>query len=219
MRWLVVVLAISLSGCIAHYGGTHHQGPPPLLATSMAQVDSMVGNQQPAAYRVGFMQGCDSGHVSAGNTSYIFKKDVERFGTDDVYQQGWTDGYNRCSSGAGAAVGDYTSSTYFGFGYYPFLYPGVYYSGHYDPGYDYYSYYDPGYSLWLGYYGHDRHNYSRHYYTSPWYGGHKRQGGKYYSRWRSHKNPGSYYGGKHKSGGSKKFKGKSHKRGRGPKRH
>ena len=60
----------------------------------------MVGAQQPPAYKVGFMEGCDSGYVSGGNTSYIFKKDTNRFDTDDVYKQGWNDGFNRCVSGA-----------------------------------------------------------------------------------------------------------------------
>lgn len=211
MRWLVLILGIFLSGCFVHYDGAAYQGPPPLLTTTLAQVNGMVGAQQPAAYKVGFMQGCDSGRVSAGENSYIFKKDVERFSTDDVYRQGWDDGYNRCFSGGGPAAGSYTSSTYFGFGYFPFYYPGVYYSGHYYPGYDYYSYYDPGYSIWLGYYGHDNHNYNRHYYASPWYGGHKyKGGGQHFSRWNSHKGPGGFFGGKHRGGGGKHFKGRSH---------
>jgi hypothetical protein len=75
---MVLIPGLFLSGCVAHYGASY-QGPPPLLATSMAQVNAMVGPQQPAAYKVGFMGGCDSGHLSAGNTSYIFKKDTARF--------------------------------------------------------------------------------------------------------------------------------------------
>ena len=102
MRWMVLISALFLSGCVVPYVA-RYQGPPPLQSTTLAQVNSMVGAQQPAAYKVGFMEGCDSGRVSAGDNSYIFKKDVERFKTDDVYQQGWNDGFNRCVSGGGSA--------------------------------------------------------------------------------------------------------------------
>ena len=73
MRWIVVILGLSLSGCVITPYQARYQGPPPLQTTSMAEVDAMVGAQQPAAYKVGFMQGCDSGHLSAGNNSFIFK--------------------------------------------------------------------------------------------------------------------------------------------------
>lgn len=166
MRWMVLILGLLLSGCYAHYQ-TSYQGPPPLQTTSLAQVDAMVGNQQPAAYKVGFMEGCDSGRLSAGNNSFLFKKDTDRFETDDVYKQGWNDGFNRCLSGDGAPASGYTyyQSSY---GYY---YPGTFYSGFYYPAH----YYSPGFSIWTGYYGFPRYRYwpRRAYYYSPWYGGHR----------------------------------------------
>ena len=206
MRWMVLISALFLSGCVVHHSGPRYQqGPPPLQTTTMEQVNSMAGAQQPAAYKVGFMQGCDSGRLSAGDNSFLFKKDVDRFNTDDVYQQGWNDGYNRCASGEGAPPATYQSThTYFGFGYYPYYYPRAYYSGgYYYPGYyDYYSYYEPGHSIWLGGYGYNYQNRRESYYASPWYGGHKHKGGgHYYSRWNSHKSPGGFYGGKHRGGG------------------
>ncbi len=220
MRWMVLFSALFLSGCVVHYGA-RYQGPPPLKSTTLGQVNSMVGAQQPSAYKVGFMEGCDSGRLSAGDNSYIFKKDVERFKTDDVYQQGWNDGFNRCVSGDGSAPAtNYSANTYFGFGYYPYFYPGVFYSGGYYPGYyDYYPYYSPAFSIWLGNFGHRGLSHRRHHFASPWWGGHKhRHGGKHFSGLRS---PGRFGGGhfkSHKGGGH--FKGhkggghfKSHKGG------
>ena len=228
MRWLVFVLAVFLSGCIAHYQG-RYEGPPPMQSTSMAQANSMVGVQQPVAYKVGFMAGCDSGRVSAGSNSFIFKKDVERFGKDDLYQQGWNDGFSRCSSGEGIAAGSTSVSTYYGWGYYPW----TYYSGYYSPYYNYSPYYSPGYSIWLGNYGHhDHYSYSGRHYYSPWYyGGHskhkgsrglapyigKQSGGGHSSAPYIGKQSGGGhssgpYIGKHRGGGHKgSYKGGSHK--------
>ena len=190
MRWTIVILAIFLSGCVATYSA-RYQSPPPLQSTSLAQVDAMAGGQQPVAYKVGFRDGCDSGRVSAGNTSFIFKKDVVRFDEDSLYQQGWTDGYNRCFAEGGIAGGGTSVSTTYGWGYYP----GYFYSGYYYPSWGYYCYYEPGYSIWLGNYGH-RHSYTHHdhYYYTPWYGGHR------HGRGHSHKsysklNPYIYRGG------------------------
>ncbi|MDH5764293.1 MAG: hypothetical protein OEZ51_15095 [Nitrospinota bacterium] len=207
MRWMVLMLGLFLSGCVAHYQA-RYQGPPPMQSTTLVQVDSMVGAQQPVEYKVGFMEGCDSGHVSAGNNSFIFKKDVERFGKDDLYKQGWTDGFNRCASGGGVTAGNNYQS-YYGYDYYP----GTFYSGFYYPSY----YYAPGYSIWLGYYGYPRHRHyvhHDHYYYSPWYGGNKHKHG------RSNYRGGDYYigqprgGGKsYGGGGGKRNKGRSHKGG------
>lgn len=167
MRWMLLLLGLFLTGCYAHYQ-TGYQGPPPLQSTSIAQVNAMVGVQQPSAYKVGFMEGCDSGRLSAGDNSFLFKKDTDRFETDDTYKQGWNDGFNRCLSGEGAPARNtsYQSS----YGYY---YPGTFYSGFYYPGY----YYPPGYSIWLGSYGFPRYrNIYRHYYYTPWYGGYRYRG-------------------------------------------
>ncbi|NIY16439.1 MAG: hypothetical protein GWM98_16820, partial [Nitrospinaceae bacterium] len=68
-----------------------------------------------------------------------FKKDVPRFDSDSVYQQGWTDGYNRCFAEGTVTAGTGTVTTTYGFGYYP----GYFYSGFYYPAWGYYSYYEP----------------------------------------------------------------------------
>jgi len=196
MRWMVLILGLFLSGCYAHYQGRYYaEGPAPLLSTSMAQVDEMVGTQQPAAYKVGFMEGCDSGSLSAGNTSYLFKKDADRFETDDVYKQGWNDGFNRCISGEGAPAKRYYYQNSYGYNYY---YPGTFSTGFYYPSY----YYAPGFSIWSGYYAYPRHRHyaynGNHYYT-PWYGGHKHRGRGYKGYRR-----GPYIG-KHRGGSNSHF--------------
>jgi hypothetical protein len=201
MRWMILISGLLLSGCYAHYQ-PRYQGPPPLQSTSIAQANAMVGVQQPAAYKVGFMAGCDSGYLSAGDTSYIFKKDTDRFDTDDVYQQGWNDGFNRCASGEGATANNYSDPRYYGYDYY---YPRTFYSGFYYPSY----YYAPGYSLWWGYYGYPRHRhytYNRNYHYTPWVGGHKHKGRGF------KKHRGDYYIGKPRGGGHKKGGG-GHKKG------
>lgn len=203
MRWMVLILGFFLSGCYAHYQPRYQaQGPPPLQSTSIEQVNAMVGAQQPSAYKVGFMGGCDSGYLSAGDTSYIFKKDTARFETDDAYKQGWNDGFNRCVSGSGVSVSNYNQG-YYGYNYY---YPGTFGLGLYYPSY----YYAPGYSLWSGYYGYPRHyTYNRNYYYTPWYGGHKHRS-KGYKGYRR----GPYIG-KQRGGGSYRGGGGSYRGGHG----
>ena len=202
MRWMVLVLGLFLSGCYAHYQGRYYQndGPPPLMSTSMDQVNAMVGVQQPSAYKVGFMEGCNSGRLSAGNKSFLFKKDADRFETDDVYKQGWNDGFNRCVSGEGAPA---PRTTYYqsSYGYYA---PSTVYTGFYYPS----QYYSPGFSIWTGFPRHryvHRHN---HYYT-PWYGN-RHRGHRHGKPWVAKRGGGyKYWGGRDwpKSGGGGKSPG------------
>jgi hypothetical protein len=217
MRWMVLILGLSLSGCYAPYQGRYQaQGPPPLQSTSMEQVNAMAGVQQPAAYKVGFMAGCDSGRLSAGDSSFLFKKDTNRFDTDDAYKQGWNDGFKRCASGEGATAGNYNYQGYYDY-YYPYgynsYYPGTFSSGFYYPSY----YYAPGYSLWLGGYGYPRHYaYRNNYYYTPWYGGYgHRGGGKYYSGRGGHRGygGGSYLRKPYRGGHGKSYRGRGGKGG------
>lgn len=50
----------------------------------------------PLAWRYGFMDGCDSGYVAAGNPYYKFNKDHERYLNDPLYKSGWDDGFATC---------------------------------------------------------------------------------------------------------------------------
>jgi len=64
-------------------------------------------NQAPAgppAYREGYAGGCNSGKVAAGNPYYKFTKDVLRYGKDEIYKQGWDDGFATCK-GSYEAIG------------------------------------------------------------------------------------------------------------------
>jgi hypothetical protein len=65
-------------------------------ATSMLEVDRDVGSGQPPEYKIGYQNGCDSGVAAADNPYYRFKKDVYRYKSDDLYKQGWDDGFNVC---------------------------------------------------------------------------------------------------------------------------
>ncbi|TDJ49736.1 MAG: hypothetical protein E2O44_05475, partial [Nitrospina sp.] len=100
MRWIIALTGLLLAGCVYSTGG--YYGP---RATSINQVDLMVGLEQPVAYRVGFQAGCDSGYVFVGNTAYTPKRDVQRYDVDSQYKQGWNDGYNRCRGDPGPYSG------------------------------------------------------------------------------------------------------------------
>jgi len=65
-----------------------------LVACQSKNIRAIEG--QPIAYQDGYLPGCDSGYVAAGHPYYTFSKDVVRFSKDDLYQQGWTDGFNVC---------------------------------------------------------------------------------------------------------------------------
>lgn len=52
----------------------------------------------PPTYREGWKQGCDSGYVAAGHPYYRYAKNVSRFNADELYKQGWNDGYDLCKT-------------------------------------------------------------------------------------------------------------------------
>jgi len=111
MRWTVLFLFL-ISGCITY---------PDPRATSIGEVDTIVGADQPAEYRVGFREGCDSGHNTAGSSAYSFSKDAARYTQDELYKSGWDDGFENCGNRA-------RRSNYYRPGYY---YPRYYFSfGH-----------------------------------------------------------------------------------------
>ncbi len=65
-------------------------------ATTEQDAANVVGAGQPPAYRQGYAAGCDSGYVAAGHPYYQFRKDVTRFGADELYRTGWNDGFLTC---------------------------------------------------------------------------------------------------------------------------
>ncbi|NIQ02925.1 MAG: hypothetical protein GWM98_23230 [Nitrospinaceae bacterium] len=209
MRWMIVILAVLCSGCVIHSRGRTYVQQPVYQATTFAQVNAMVGVQQPSEYKVGFMAGCDSGRVSAGDTSFTFKKDTPRFEKDDLYRQGWNDGFNRCAAGAPVPASAPAPTVVYND---PYYYPGnyYYYSGFYWP----YFYTYPSYSINLGWYG-NRHRHHNHYY-SPWYGQHRHKGrGQTYLGRNYFKRGGSYLNRSYKGNrGGPSYRGKGN-RGKG----
>ena len=50
----------------------------------------------PPAYASGYGDGCESGHKAGGDPFSNLRKDPTRFAGDNLYQQGWEDGFNTC---------------------------------------------------------------------------------------------------------------------------
>lgn len=80
MRRFTLFLVVLLTGC----------------AVSMDQVNRQVGEDQPLAYREGYVDGCNSGYVAAGHPYRKFSKSVTRYTSDVLYRQGWDDGKTVC---------------------------------------------------------------------------------------------------------------------------
>lgn len=79
---MIAVMMTGLSGCM----------------TPAQWVDSEVGANQPADYKLGYLDGCPSGKKATGDFGSRFTKDVSRYGTDALYKQGWDDGYSVCKA-------------------------------------------------------------------------------------------------------------------------
>lgn len=113
MRWaLAIFLGLSVSGC-----ATYVLAPDGTRTTSIEHVNDRVGISQPISYRVGYMDGCNSGRLSAGDSSFTFKKDTERTSVDDLYKHGWDDGFSQCK--VAYARRTYYTEYYFWPGFYP----------------------------------------------------------------------------------------------------
>lgn len=50
----------------------------------------------PAMYQRGMQEGCSSGYVAAGHPYYRWTKDVALHAHDNLYKQGWDDGFAKC---------------------------------------------------------------------------------------------------------------------------
>jgi len=67
-----------------------------LISGCASQTETMVQEGYPVAYAQGFEDGCHSGKQAGGSMFDQFKKDVNRFGRDIKYSQGWSDGFRQC---------------------------------------------------------------------------------------------------------------------------
>jgi hypothetical protein len=79
MQWMVLSLAVGLAGCQS----TH---------------DQLLAEGYPPAFADGYQDGCGSGRQAAGSIGGEFKKDAPRFLKDQLYSQGWTDGFRQCQA-------------------------------------------------------------------------------------------------------------------------
>ena len=69
-----------------------------LLSGCATQKEIMIKKGYPLAYADGFDDGCHSGKKAGGSYFDQFKKDVNRFESDNKYAQGWSDGFRQCES-------------------------------------------------------------------------------------------------------------------------
>ena len=69
-----------------------------LFSGCIDQKAAMLQQGFPLAYTEGFDDGCHSGRKAGGSLFDQFKKDVERFNSEDQYAQGWSDGFRQCET-------------------------------------------------------------------------------------------------------------------------
>ena len=70
----------------------------PLLLASCVPPPRPAEPPQPPEYSAGYTAGCSSGHSAAGDAGARFLKDPLRFQSDQLYAQGWNDGFSVCKS-------------------------------------------------------------------------------------------------------------------------
>jgi hypothetical protein len=62
----------------------------------MQRTESIVGKNQPLAYKNGFSDGCGSGEKAAGYSLGRYQKSMSLYQSDELYRSGWDDGYKYC---------------------------------------------------------------------------------------------------------------------------
>jgi len=69
-----------------------------IVSGCISQKEVMINQGYPLPYADGFDDGCHSGKKAGGSMFDQFKKDVNRFGKDARYAQGWSDGFRQCET-------------------------------------------------------------------------------------------------------------------------
>lgn len=67
-----------------------------LFSACTSQKDIMLKQGYNLSYANGFDDGCHSGNAAGGSMFDTFKKDTNKFGKDNQYSQGWSDGFRQC---------------------------------------------------------------------------------------------------------------------------
>ena len=65
---------------------------------SYSPSDQIIRSDKPRVFKYGFLQGCESGHAKAGNSSYQFFRNKKRYKEGSQYWLGWRKGYKICRS-------------------------------------------------------------------------------------------------------------------------
>jgi hypothetical protein len=68
-----------------------------VVLANCAGQGAMTGQDQTAAYKDGFDDGCQSGRASAFSLGDRYKKNVNRFESNKQYAQGWYAGFDQCA--------------------------------------------------------------------------------------------------------------------------
>ena len=76
-----------------------------LVATSLSTLlgslsgcntpNPLMGPGQTPTYADGFNDGCSSGNASQ-NVTYPYRKNIQKFDSEQQYAEGWTAGYKKC---------------------------------------------------------------------------------------------------------------------------
>lgn len=80
---LLTIVFVILSGC---------------QSTADQTRESMRSQGYSNSYADGFADGCESGKQAGGSYFDQFKKDVNRFNSENEYAQGWSDAFRQCES-------------------------------------------------------------------------------------------------------------------------
>lgn len=80
--YISIFIALAVGGCATK--------------TTVADMHEMIGPSHPDNYKSGFMAGCDSGYVAAGNLSYNYNKNTQAYSAEKDYKQGWDSGFATC---------------------------------------------------------------------------------------------------------------------------
>ncbi|NIA72438.1 hypothetical protein HBA54_28005 [Pelagibius litoralis] len=67
-----------------------------ITAACTTEEQDLLDRGFPPAYAQGYGEGCESGHKAGGDGFSQLRKNPQRFAADNLYKQGWEDGFATC---------------------------------------------------------------------------------------------------------------------------
>lgn len=94
----LLVCCIYLVGCQASQSYNRNPGPPSdYTIRQLNKVkNDLLANNYPESYADGYVEGCSSGRMCEGDTSYRYQKNVARYMSNNEYAKGWNNGLHHC---------------------------------------------------------------------------------------------------------------------------